>query len=219
MCSSPGAGNHPVRSVTCSRWWPWASSLSCSALSVPGADWATRPSVRARRPAVRAPPTGRGAGSASMGMPSDTQREHNGLAFAALCGPHPPCRLFMGAYIRLPVLALNADLPPMSVFDCWLVTCAGVAAYWGMAPPVGHLPPGLPARAPGWPGVALQAARLSAPAAAQSMLGRQARGYYRISDVCRWRAPVTSASPVARVGVGRHPPRAGTRRRGGGGVR
>src|SRR5262252_9243463 len=77
----------------------------------------------------------------------------------------------MGAYVRLPVLALNADLPFMSVFDCWPVTCAGVAACWGMAPPVGISLPGLR----GWPGVAPQAARLSAPAAAQSMLGRQAR--------------------------------------------
>ena len=61
-------------------------------------------------------------------------------------------------------LAAPWRLPFVRVFECLQTTYAGVAACSGMTSPVGAVP----CRAPGWPGVAAQAASLNAPAAAQN---------------------------------------------------
>jgi hypothetical protein len=127
---------------------------------------------------------------------------------ATRCATCAQRRLFMGAYVRMSVLAVNADLPFMCVFECLQMTCAGMAACSRMTSPVCAFHVGLRRGATG--------CQLERSSSSAKPVGQAGAGL--LSDRWRlcWRVPVTSASPVAGWGVGRQPPRAGTRRRGGG---
>ena len=75
------------------------------------------------------------------------------------------CRLFTACYVRLPLLALNADLPFMCVFDCSPNTGTAWLRIRGMTSSVDAFPCCAPR---GWSGVAPRAASLSVPAAVRA---------------------------------------------------